>query len=57
MVHLIGVPTIFLAGVYLGYRYGFKGLAAVKAEVAAIERELGALANVTTVLARLKAKL
>lgn len=42
MTHLIGIPALSITSAYVGYRFGIRSVARVRAELAKIEVEVKA---------------
>lgn len=55
MVHVIGVPVLLVAGIYVGYKFGARAVTKVRTELAHVEAEIraGFSHTATSVLARL----
>lgn len=41
-MHVIGIPVVFLLGVWVGWHFGAKAVAAAKAELVKVKAELAA---------------
>jgi hypothetical protein len=55
MIHLIGIPVVFVAGIFVGYKFGARAVTKVRTELAHVEAEIraGFSHTATSVLSRI----